>query len=185
MSAEVVFDPSSHTYHVGGRRVPSVTQIVEAVLPRKWNADPWCMMRGSMVHRAVALLVRGTLDESSVDERIRGQVEAARKAIAELAIDLRDCSVEVPMASGLGFAGTPDLVTSAGLIVDWKSSLEPQVEIQLGGYAVMVGRSTGFVLGVELREDGTYRAETYQARRCQGLWLNVLSVYQWKQRAGV
>jgi len=55
----LTFDADRHVYAIGGNPVPSVTQIIRAVIPRQWNADPWCMQRGTMVHKAAALLLRG------------------------------------------------------------------------------------------------------------------------------
>jgi hypothetical protein len=174
-----------HVYSTdGGRVLPSVTQIVNEVTPRKHLADEWFLHRGSMVHRAVALALRGVLDRESLDPVIAPRVDAAERCVQEMGWCLRDAAIEVSLGSPLGFAGTPDLILSDGTVIDWKSSEEPQVEVQLGGYAVL-GGGGAFCFGVVLNEDGTYRVAKYQSRRCRGLFLNYLSVWQFKKQAGL
>ncbi len=186
-----LFDPASHTYHLGDRVLPSVTEIIEAVIPRKWNPDPWYMQRGSMVHRACALLLRGELDEASLDPRIAGQMRAARAVMAAYPTILGDAIgqggiIEQPLADPVrGFAGTPDYISGAGVLVDWKASVEPTVEPQLGGYAMAAGITRGRCMAVELREDGTFQVTEFDVARCRGIFLNVLTVWQWKQHHGL
>lgn len=176
------FDHASHTYRLGDRVLPSVTQVVRAVLPYRHPADEWYLQRGTMIHKAAALMLRGELDETSIDPRISGHVEAVRKAISEMQLDFKGARIEVPMASPLGYAGTPDIVLRNGLVVDWKSSVEPQVLLQLGGYLLLAGGKS--CASVELRENGTYRFEQHDSRRAKGLFLNALSIFQWKVAVG-
>ena len=190
----LTFDADRHEYRLGRNLVPSVTQIVRAVIPRQFAPDPWYLQRGSMVHKAVALMLRGELDWGSVDERILPRVRAAQaywqQNVHRLcplisAADTWLMEIEsVGCNAALGFAGTPDLRVGAA-ILDWKSSTEPEAEVQLGGYVTF--HKQGEIrtcICVELRDDGTYRETCYDARRCAALFLNVLTVYQWMKKHG-
>ena len=188
------FDPQRHEYRLNGNVVPSVTQIVRAVIPRQFEPDPWYLQRGSMVHKAVALMLCGELDWASVDERILPRVRAAQaywqqnvNRICPLnsVSDTWLMEIEKPGCHApLGFAGTPDLRVG-GALLDWKSSAEPEAEAQLGGYVHFYPpRTIRTCICVELRDDGTYRETCYDARRCAALFLNVLTVYQWMNKHG-
>ncbi len=188
----LTFDADRHVYAIGGNPVPSVTQIIRAVIPRQWNADPWCMQRGTMVHKAAALLLRGQLDWTTVDERILPRVRAVEKFWLQNQVELTGPTSsayamwveELGCNPVFGYAGTPDLRIGS-VIVDWKSCDEPEAEIQGGGYACMFrpGQIRTF-MSVELKEDETYRVTKYDAKRCSGLFMNVLTVYQWMVKHG-
>ena len=179
------FDADHHVYSIGGRHVPSVTQIIGAVIPRQWNPDSWYMERGTMIHKAAVLMLRKELDESTLDPRISGQVSAAARAVRDLSIDPYFCVLEKPRAnSTYGFAGTPDLFLPHGLILDWKSSVEPTAEMQLGAYSILCEEPKARLLACELHEDGTYQLSEYKAPRARNLFLNIFTVYQWMKKNG-
>jgi hypothetical protein len=188
MMDSLVFDHVIHRYCIGERVLPSVTQIINAVIPRTYQPDPWYMQLGTMVHKAVALMLRGDLDEESVDPRIAGYVMAANSFLAQQPIEVCDHMLEIPLCDPKrGFAGTPDVTTDAA-IIDWKSgTVDDVTEIQTGGYAVLtspIAPRRRRLMAVELHEDGTYKIYQYEERRAYGLFLNVLSVYQWMQKNG-
>lgn len=66
----LTFDAPSHTYRVGERMIPSVTQVLKAVENFDFVA-PAVLERarefGSHVHQAVDLFNRGELDEEALD----------------------------------------------------------------------------------------------------------------------
>jgi hypothetical protein len=187
MLQPLTFDETAHEYRAYGVRVPSVTQIIRAVIPFPYQCDRWYLQRGTMVHKAVAMMLRGDLDWDSVDPRIQFRVMAAQCFAKEFADKLGNPSefdIECRQSSPLGFAGTPDLYAN-GLLVDWKSSDEPETEIQLGGYCCFRPRAqVKQCMSVELREDGNYSIKKYVPARCAGLFLNVFSVYQWMAKNG-
>ena len=176
------FDPEKHVYSVDGVVFPSVTQIVSRVIPRQHYADEWYLRRGSMVHKAVAMMLHGTLDFDSVDPRIAGYVKAAARAVSENAGDFAK-DMEVEMACHhpvLRYAGTYDFLFGSSLW-DWKTGDDPQTEIQLGGYVAMVEprRTVKSCSAVELHDDGTYSMKTYKPARCKALFMAALSIYGW------
>lgn len=179
------FDPALHIYRLDKRIIPGVTDIVNSVCGVEHYANEWHLNRGRSVHKAISLYLRGTLDPASIDERIRGQVEAAKKAVRELNLN-PPYILEVPMFnSTLLYAGTPDLLVR-DILIDWKSSHQDSTEIQIGGYIALAERYYHTVKkGVEivLNEDGKYSLTEYKPARCKGLFLAALTIFQWKKGA--
>lgn len=183
------FDPTTHTYTIDGRVVPSVTQIVRRCVPYREppgqtpEEAEWVRERGRMVHRYCDCVVRGTLDWGSVDPRIEGYVRAAAAWVALHPLDAPE--IEVPLYDRAGqYAGTPDLTTWR-MILEWKCYDDPAGEIQMGGYACLAQMKTGECIAVELKENGQYRETIYATRRCRGLWQAALSLYQWYESYGM
>lgn len=182
------FDPQTHTYTIDGKTVPSVTQVVRRFAPFPVQVDSWYLQRGTMVHKACALLVTGELEDGTVDPRIVGYVNAAHRFL-DTYRDYRGIErtiVERQMFDKHGqFAGTFDAWIN-GELIDWKSSDDPATEIQLGGYVSLL-QPLGAVRkckAVELHEDGTFKVTPYEPKRCLGLWRAALSVYQWQEANG-
>ena len=80
--AELIFDDKSHEYKAGGIRVPSVTQIMEAVgMYRGLENIPKFVLkkaaeRGHAVHSMIEYHAQGDLDESTIDPELAGYFNA-------------------------------------------------------------------------------------------------------------
>jgi len=134
---DIYFEPDGHIYRVGGRRVPSVTEVLRQVddlegIPREYLER--AAHFGRNVHLACHLYDQGVLDEESLDPALRPYL-AGWRAFLEAA----GCKVlesELPVYDPqLRVAGTLDK------IVSWKVSAEP-VEIDIKSSS-MVPRSVG------------------------------------------
>lgn len=183
------FDTETHTYAIDGRRVPSVTEIVNTVVPQ-FQADAYYLQRGSAVHACAALIAKG--QDFTCDPRIAGYVEAIRLFYTDFAPVPMVC--EEPMYSArLRCAGTPDLLSKmhgAGLVlIDWKNSLSKAVKWQLGGYSALLreqGHKVKSCFGVELHENGTYKkGDTYSAADCERGFLAIYSAFSEMKKEGV
>ncbi|MDO8598041.1 MAG: hypothetical protein Q7R45_15640, partial [Sulfuricaulis sp.] len=123
------FDADRHEYRIGERIVPSVTQIIRAVLPG-WQASEWHMQRGTALHHGCRLLDQGVLDWASVSPEIMPRVLAWQQFRLDAYATIS--AVEVQLASDrYWFAGTCDRVLARGvdsdIICELKSTVEPQV----------------------------------------------------------
>ena len=181
------FDPIAHQYYLNDRPVPSNTQIIRAILGDAiWNAtDPWYLDRGTSVHACAAFVAQGK--NFTVPECAIGQVAACRKFFEE--ISPRVLYVEQQYYSeSYQFAGTVDLIAvlkNKITIIDWKSSLSPVSEIQVGGYGVLYPQATHGLI-VALQEDGNYKCgEMFKLDRRKQEFLACRSVYGIKQRLGL
>lgn len=183
MTPKCSFDAATHSYRISDRPVPSVTQVIRAVLPMEWQASEWYLQRGRAVHAACAFLARGV--EFTADPRIAGQIAACREFLAAFRPEIME--VEEPRHSRLyQFAGCPDLVARIDgrlTIIDYKASLAPTVEFQLGAYSELTGARLG--MAVELREDGTFRVDRMRdLARPRREFLAMLAVYGIMRRLG-
>jgi hypothetical protein len=182
----LTFDKALHAYAVNGKRLPSVTGIIAKVIPRTWSADEWAMHRGSMVHKAIAMYLDGTLDTDTIDERIKDRVEAGINACQIMA--WKPGIIEGVMAHAvMGYAGTPDLIADNGDIVDWKGTVEATAEIQLGGYACLAESNKIKVrrlFAIQTTERG-FRFNEYNLRRAKARWIAFHAVYGWMVENGL
>ena len=188
MSYPNTFDPELHEYWIGRLQVPSVTQVLRAVLSGSvWTATQWHMDRGTAVHACAAMIANGKAFE--YDPAIAGQVTACRQFFADMHPEVLSVEQQV-YHEVYGYAGTYDLLAvihGKTVLVDWKSSMSPVAEIQLGGYALAMPKpqpTWGMV--VELGEDEKYRTGgmVKLARRGQE-FLSCLSVFNIRGRLGL
>lgn len=179
------FNEAEHAYYLDGRRLPSVTQIIGGVIPRNFYASEWHLNRGVMLHEAIHLHLQGVLDPDSVDPIIQPRLDAATKFIEECNVTVTECEKRVASA-GLGFAGTVDCIAQIGkdvCLVDWKSTLEPQADLQLGGYALLLkDHNITKAVAVELRDNGSYSCRWLkqgQLKLASQTFLALLTIYGW------
>lgn len=195
---KVDFDPDTHTYRINGERVPSVTQVIKAILPSNYGPmsdemREYAMQRGRAMHHACRLADESRLDWSTVDPAISGRVSAWQSFRNE-------CPPHQVIANEMfcghsvhRFAGTIDRVFQVendDWIIDLKSTHVPQDFAQIGGYATLWeanGNPSRKVHGciVELADDGSYRCywmkpkEVEDAKR---LFTSMLNVYRFARK---
>jgi len=176
---ELKFDSKNHIYTRNGTRIPNVTGIISSVIPRDFNATEWQMHRGSMVHQAMALYLQGRLDEKTVDERIRGKVEAGKRAVKELSLK-PPYVIEKPMSHSIyNYAGKPDVLAGT-ILVDWKSSHDDSTEVQAGGYYLLLegyGYKVKKIYEIVLNDNEKYKIYEYKPKRSKRLFLSCLTMY--------
>jgi hypothetical protein len=92
----LLFDVETHSYFVDGRRVPSVTQRLQAagLSPDYGGVNPIVLEhareRGIHVEACCQLFSEGTLDEASVHPEAQPYVDAFKRAVRECRIaDMR------------------------------------------------------------------------------------------------
>lgn len=169
MSAPLTFTPDDHSYWLEGRRLPGVTETISRLAPHRDVGD-WYLQRGAAVHAAVALALQDELDPDSVDERIAGRIEAVMKFIRDTGLVVG--FFETPFASRRHqFAGTLDYFGTAPdgkrVLADWKGSLCPQVEPQIGAYNILLeenGHTCDRAVAVETHDDGSYKCRWFDKR---------------------
>lgn len=190
------FDAEKHQYfltHDGvERRVPGVTEVIRTFAPY-WDCGQWYLDRGTAVHAAVALAVNNALDWSTVDERIVGRVKSILRFIEDN--QLSSTAIEAKLISTrYRFAGTLDYLgyiedRSCLILCDWKGTIDRAAEVQVAAYTMLWNENAqdGFVTKavlVECQDAGDYRCEWLDFRalkRRQSVFLNMLSVYNWRK----
>jgi hypothetical protein len=183
---------ADHVYRFNGVQVPSVTQVINSIMPG-WQADEWYLQRGTAMHHGCRLHDDGKLDWSSVAPEIAGRVRAWQKFRSQFPAKVVACEQSLCHPVFM-FAGTLDralLADGALVICDLKSSIAPQVKVQLGAYRLLWEHHAGVVtrntkgLAVELSDDGSYRTlwvDRGELDRCGRTFLSALTVFNFKQR---
>lgn len=137
----ITFDHTDHTYKVGGRYVPSVTQVL-APLSADYKFVNEDLLRykselGSAVHKAVELDAKGSLDRSTLHVNVIPYFEQWLRFVDDYKVT--PIASEMRVGSVLGYAGTLDLIASIGMatyLIDIKTTarLSPAVKLQTAAY---------------------------------------------------
>ncbi len=135
------FDPETHTYTLAGRRLVSVTQVLDRYMD--FDGVPLAALegarlRGQMVHEACNLLVRDELDWSSLDPLLEPYIRGAQRFLEESGIVVI-ASEERVYSETLGVAGTLDILGEMRRrrwLIDWKATAQFPITVgpQTAGY---------------------------------------------------
>jgi hypothetical protein len=162
---QIQFDPVTHTYALGGRTIPSVTQIINGVLGSGYEhlPDPeYLMQRGAAAHACYDYIARGV--EFDHGPELAGYVAGCRQFFKDMAPIVLATETRV-VSHRHQYAGTLDLMATLPemrlpVLIDWKASVNDRLPFQLAGYAIAIEESDGIKVaggvGVEIHDDGTY-----------------------------
>ena len=193
------FDERTHTYSLGGRRLPSVTQILAATGFCDWltRVPPRTLekatFRGQAVHRAAQLLDLGTLDHSTVRPEHQGYLWAYQVWLVESGF--RPRLIEHRFHHPIyGYAGMLDreglMGDGAEAVVDLKTGLMGRFRmyaaaLQLSAYTYSFEHPLGMRrIGLELRADGKYRVHEFpksEAARDFQVFLAAMTVANYRR----
>lgn len=153
------FCESSHTYTLNGVRLASVTEIIDGALNLYAGVPRELMERaqqfGRAVHKTVELYLLDDLDEPSLDDGLRGPLEAFKRWQDGYPHFCQGARIEQPgYHKRLKFAGTPDIEGCA--VIDIKSRKVNMLAdpMQCAGYDHMTGDGKRERYCLELRQDG-------------------------------
>jgi hypothetical protein len=199
--APILLEPD-HTYIWRGEELVSVTQVIEQVglidltrVPSEtlWYTAEW----GRMIHRACELHDRGTLDYDALDPDLRPYVDAYLAFLETGIFKVDPDWIERRLAHPrFRYAGTPDRVgwSASGhrAVLDLKSGvttgLHPANGLQLAAYGELIHENDGgkvlvrFGLQLCPGKRPPYRLEAYRDPDDLRVFLNALSVVQWRRR---
>jgi hypothetical protein len=192
MLAELKFDAAAHRYTLGGKILPSVTQVLQ-LLDQFEDVPPAVLeearRRGEHVHAVTELDDRGELDEASVNHALAPYLEAWRRFRRDSGFVPTRIEDRV-VHRHLGYAGTLDrLGTLRGrpALVDIKSGLKPKsVGAQTAAYleAWMLNsgaRRRPVRYCVQLNPDG-YRLHVLDDPADWPLFISCLNLHNWRSR---
>lgn len=155
------FDEATHTYKIGGVKVPSVSEVIAPLLDFS-GVHPAIMKAacsfGSNVHTTIELYLNGELDEENLDPHLMNVLAQFRQW--DVFAEHDNCGDWIIEKScfhpGLRYGGTPDIVIPGYAIIDIKSrKVDPIKDIlQLTAYEAFYGKPGSHRLIVlELYED--------------------------------
>lgn len=130
---------SEHIYHLGGKVIPGVTEIIDSsgLIPNFAKKEDY-RLRGQYVHFAMALFGRGRLDWQTLDPRILGYVLSGAKFYEEM--EFKPTVIETPdYHPDYLYGFTIDALGESriGLLLpDWKTgkAMLPATRLQLAAY---------------------------------------------------
>lgn len=187
----IKFDSDTHTYTVDGIRYVSVTQVLSG-LGLYGDAANWFTeegrMRGTYVHKIIAWHLAEELDDSTVDDSLRGYFDAWKQFEADTGFVPTD--TEKPLANDIYLlAGTPDhigLFNGKYAIVDVKTSatVGAAEQLQTAGYELLYKTPFNTPIkrfSLHLAKTGKYRLIEHENRQDRHIFLSCLAIYQWKK----
>ena len=201
MSDALTFDPEKHEYRLGGKVLPSVTEVISSAGLVDFSRVPaetleTARQRGTAVHSACNLYDHGTLDYASLDPVIWPYLEAWDKFVRQADVTIH--MTEHPVHSTKhGYAGTFDrlaLVANKPAMIDIKTSeiISQATGVQTIAY-LHAAEESGCGLGlpakkykrfaVHLFDNGKYELEPYTSEQDWSVFLACLQIYHFKRRA--
>lgn len=189
MNNELKFDEAAHRYTVGGKIIPSVTQIISAVglyefdfVSRQTLAI--AAERGRCVHTYIEWHEQGVLDEDSIDPDLQGYFDAYLAAKAAGEIPAAPTAIEKRVYSAkYEYAGTLDQMFGKAWIHDHKTGVEsPTHGLQLSAYWLAEhpdfrDKPERLTCGY-YRNDGSYKIVEYPYEPLA--WLAVVADFRWR-----
>jgi len=179
MLSELNFDEENHVYTLRGRRLQSVTGILNSagIIDTTWFNES-ARIRGTYVHKAIHLYLKNELDFDSLDSVVVPYFNAFLKFLKEVKPEIIGSELRVLNLRD-DYAGTLDLLLKLpGCktidLVDIKTgSLSAWTALQLVGYIRAeneMGVVAGMRAGLQLMENGNYNYKTYTNPADHGVW---------------
>ncbi|MBT9148144.1 MAG: hypothetical protein DDT32_01914 [Syntrophomonadaceae bacterium] len=202
MNNEVTFQAKSHTYTVDGKRIPSVSQILEPLQDFS-NVDPITLMAaqefGRGVHSMTALWDQGTLDEEDLDIGLIPYLQGWRKFLKQTECEIYEVELAVHHEK-YGYAGRLDRLVylkrgrrRVCAILDIKTgeAQNPVTGVQLAGYHAAYTSSRKvpprpiYRVGVRLLASGDYRLDWWESKLDWPTFLALLQITNWRRVNGI
>ena len=182
-----VYDDERHVYQYAGRKLLSVHDVMGAGgLLADMIGDEYALWRGTAVHKAVELHVKGTLDPASVDDRIAPYLRAYLDF--EAATGFKVIETEKPYFNpALGIACRPDLLGrfpgGGEALVELKSGgLSPWVRIQTAGQDLTLGGGiTRARFGLSIPNTGKPKVLPHRDSNDYRVFLACVTLANWKK----
>ena len=195
--ARLRFSPSRHVYTLDGMRIPSVTQVIDPLMP--FDRIPLevrreALLRGELVHKLTELWDKMVaLPEDILEEAksggLLGYVHAWAKFEREMSVEILACEVRV-YHMAYRYAGTLDRIArlngEIALLEIKTGALQPEYQLQTAAYmeAYNEGDSNKirarFV--VQLAEDGAYHVKQHKDKADFDVFKAALTIQNWRLR---
>lgn len=145
---EITLRKSDHTYWMGGRYVPGVTEIIKFFLRTYYppNID-FQIERGREAHRCIELLELGKLDPFSVDPNVQPYLTSYERLRDRMKPKIKNLESRL-YNEARDYCGTMDatwVIKGVEILVDYKTGIPqfPDVEYQLGAYDNCLPKNPG------------------------------------------
>jgi hypothetical protein len=188
MSAALQFDPASHEYRLEGRRLPSVTEILDPYTGLEYvdrSTLEAARELGTHVHEAVHLYNTGRL--AHCPERIVPYLEGWKAFLAESGAVVTASEMRVH-SDEHQYAGTLDSLaywTGRDCLIDVKSgsivpkTVGPQTSAYVDALNEQHGTRVRLRYCIHLTGDGRYRSHKLTDVRDRHIFQSALNIHNW------
>ncbi|MBU1308798.1 MAG: hypothetical protein KKE30_04600 [Gammaproteobacteria bacterium] len=184
MKHRIIFNDDTHIYYVNNRRVPSVTQIIQEFFPFNGGglAAERARIFGEAVHKAIELKIKKTLDESTVDDAVRGYLNQWECYYPT------DCIREVRLYSKkYNFCGTIDEIRRDAVIDTKTGQYSPTHRLQIAAYRYLWNenfKKNKIANGLIVYLDGSESPPKTIHEQPEDLmvFFGLLNAYNWKRK---
>ena len=178
-------DEKTRDFQYDGRRVPSVSDVLDLYFPFPVQFLPaGAAAKGTARHEWYSAIIRGLEIEGEPDPRIAGEIAAFRKFCSECKPIYKFGEVRYydPL---LGICGKPDFVGEIGgslCVCDWKPQTKyKRTQAQVAGYFVLLRNNKVPVLdrySLRLYDDGKYRMDPFKDDGDLIRWVALVNGYK-------
>ena len=138
---EVPFEDGGHWFTYQGRYLKSVGKILNTIYPMP-EIDPFYLTRGKMIHDATVLIDAGTLDWTTLDERLESYCRAY-ESFVDMSHPIMELSEQIVVMPDYSYGGRLDRVIRLPgrerlIVTDIKvgNGKEHRYKLQLAAYAL-------------------------------------------------
>lgn len=95
---------------------------------------------GRAVHEMIALALKDNLDAGKLSPQLAGALDSVMPIVHKILSEDEPLLIEETLFSNKGFAGTPDLFTMNGVLIDFKTSTSINTAVipQIGAYSILL-----------------------------------------------
>lgn len=188
----IEFNEELHEYRIGGILTPSVSQILKAMgLMEAFRHNETSLNNGTAIHKALELHDLGTLDYSSLDNRLKKCITLWDNFKKDIGIT-KVIACEHRVAFSNLFAGTIDRIVQCGkdkMVLDFKSG-NPQnwAALQTAGYAIAYDMANcrqykRCCVKVHWDMDRVIY-KPYNDTNDYNIFMSMVNIYHWKKNNG-
>ena len=181
------FDEENHKYSYGGKQLPSVTTVIKEVLNIEYpDYAIYHATRGTYVHKAIELYLKGNLDFGSIDEAIKPYLDSF--ITFQNKANIEPVLLEERFADkNISFAGTVDIVGKVKgktYLFDIKTGQkQDSYNAQMAGYKKLLNDNDINIDGIyilDLKPAGCKVIKVENIEKYWGLFEGMLKVYWYK-----
>lgn len=187
MPNDFIFKPEDHSYWLGDRPLPSVTQVLSRI-PGRYQAEPYYLERGKFVHKATQLYDQDELDWDTVDPVIKPYVDAYVKFRTDTGFEPHYIEHRLYHPSYF-YAGTIDRIGPMSIVpavLDLKTGVKVRAdELQIAAYWELcrindIPIKKSFLL--YLTDNATYKLEPVESpRKLLPVFMAHLTIMRWEE----
>ena len=191
LNGEIKFLDEDHSYWLGEKRLPSVTQLMKPLFDFEWINKEVLERKsaiGSAVHKATEIFDLGLQFESDLHPLVQPYFEAYQKFTDEIKPTWQGIEERVHNKS-LGYAGTLDrfgVIQGEESLLDIKcvATVSAGAFVQCSAYAEARGNPNAKRFALQLKPDGKFELHESKAahREDFGVFISCITQHRWKAK---